>query len=190
MNYLKSSIRRFFSNQDGSQSIELVVMAPLLAWSIVAMLAFTDAFRVRAVAADATSVIADTLSRQTTPINDGILEGLQSVAGRLTKYGDAVSLRVTQLRCAEDCDQPSNRVLNVIFSQGKGFAGLSDSDFSSGDMRDRVPMLTNGDRIILVETSFTYKPIFNVGLEESEINMFQATRMRFAPQLCWVECNV
>ena len=146
--------------------------------------------RVRAVAADATAVVADTLSRQTAPIDTEFLEGLQAVAGRLTRYGDAVNLRVTQLRCAKRCDQPDKRVLKVVFSKGQGLARLFNADFKIGRMRDRVPMLTHGDRIILVETSFMHKTIFNVGLKATEINMFQATRMRFAPQLCWKACSV
>ncbi|MEP2987060.1 MAG: hypothetical protein ABJN39_10625 [Sulfitobacter sp.] len=184
------NVRRFFLKEDGSQSIAFVVMAPLLVWSICAMIAFTDAYRIRAVAADATAVVADTLSRQTTPIDSTFLEGLQAVAGRLTKYGDAVNLRVTQLRCARKCDLPADRVLRVVFSEGQGLERLRHADFQSGEMRERVPLLTHGDRIILVETSFTYEAIFNVGLEDTEINMFQATRMRFAPQLCWIECSV
>lgn len=190
MNYFRYKVLRFIRQEDGSQSIAFVVMAPLLIWSICAMIAFTDAYRARAVAADATAVIADTLSRQTTPIDTEFLEGLQAVAGRLTGYGNAVNLQVAQLRCAKWCNQPDKRVLEVIFSEGQGLGGLGNADFTSGGMRDRVPMLTSGDRIILVETSFMHRAVFNVGLKDTEINMFQATRMRFAPQLCWGECSV
>ncbi|NUH65482.1 hypothetical protein HTT03_09305 [Sulfitobacter sp. S0837] len=190
MSYLRYKVLRFLRKEDGSQSIAFMIMAPLLVGSICAMIAFTDAYRARAMAADATAVIADTLSRQTTPIDMSFLRGLQAVAGRLTRYGDAVNVRVTQIRCAKKCDQPQNRVLRVDFSKGQGLARLRHSDFSAGEMRARVPLLTKGDRILLVETSFTHKPIFNVGLKDTEITMFQATRMRFAPQLCWKACSV
>jgi len=50
--------------------------------------------------------------------------------------------------------------------------------------------LSQGDRVILVETSFTHKPILNVGLEETQVEMSQTTRMRFAPQLCWEKCAI
>ncbi len=187
---LKGSIRSFFRKEDGSQSIAFVLMVPLLVWSILSMLAFTEAFRIRGVAVDATSVIADTISRQTTPIDDDYLQGLQAVAGQLTRYGDGVSLRITQLRCVKDCDQPANRVLNVVFSEEKGtLSRLTDSDFESGKYRDRLPALLEGDRVILVETSFTHKPILNVGLKEAQVEMSQTTRMRFAPQLCWEDCT-
>ncbi|MFG6535365.1 TadE/TadG family type IV pilus assembly protein [Sulfitobacter sp. 1A16787] len=190
MNIFKADILSFFRKEEGSQSIELVIVVPLLVWSICSMLAFTEAFRVRGVAADATSVIADAISRQTTPIDASYLRGLQSVAGQLTRYGDNVSLRITQLRCVKDCDKPAQRDLNVVFSKGRGLFSLTDSDFASGKFRDRLPALSRGDRVILVETSFTHKPILNVGLKESQIEMSQTTRMRFAPQLCWEKCAI
>lgn len=185
-----SHSRRFLRDEDGSQSIELVLMVPLLVWSICAMLAFTEAFRIRAVATDATSVIADTLSRQTTPIDRDDLSGLRAVAGQLTGYGDEVKLRVTQLRCVRRCGNPADRVLRVIFSQGEGLTPLEHADFAAGPERERVPMLSRGDRLVLVETSFTHHPIKNVGLKSQEVTTVQATRMRFAPQLCWEECRV
>lgn len=190
MNIFKANILSFLRKEDGSQSIEFVIVVPLLVWSICSMLAFTESFRVRGVAVDATSVIADTISRQTTPIDTSYLRGLQSVAGQLTRYGDNVSLRITQLRCVKDCDKPAQRVLNVVFSEGRGLFSLTNSDFASGKFRDRLPALSQGDRVILVETSFTHKPILNVGLEESQVEMSQTTRMRFAPQLCWEKCAI
>tara|TARA_R100000687_G_C6392043_1_gene137737 strand:- start:121 stop:696 length:576 start_codon:yes stop_codon:yes gene_type:complete len=187
---MKVSAKQFLHDEDGSQSIELMFMVPLLVWSICAMLAFTEAFKIRGVAMDATAAIADTLSRQTTPIDRQDLVGLQAVAGQLTGYGDEVKLRITQLRCARRCNDPDQRVLRVIFSKGEGLASLKNADFEAGSHRDKVPMLSRGDRIILVETSFTHRPIANVGLSPQLVEINQATRMRFAPQLCWKECNV
>ncbi|MEX3315940.1 TadE/TadG family type IV pilus assembly protein [Sulfitobacter sp. PS-8MA] len=190
MSAISRVIAPFLKNEEGSQSIELVVMAPLLVWAIVAMLAFTDAFRARAIAADATSVIADAVSRQTYPINSDYLSGLQSVAGHLTGYGDSIGVRITQISCTKRCRKPSKRELTVSFSQGKGLSPLGNADFKSGDLRERVPRLSRGDRIVLVETVFVHKPLMNIGLKESKIEMSQTTRMRFAPQLCWERCDV
>lgn len=187
---MKVSAKQFLRDEDGSQSIELMFMVPLLVWSICAMLAFTEAFKIRGVAMDATAAIADTLSRQTTPIGRQDLVGLQAVAGQLTGYGGEVKLRITQLRCARKCNDPDQRVLRVVFSKGEGLASLKNADFKGGNHRDKVPMLSRGDRIILVETSFTHRPIANVGLSPQLVEINQATRMRFAPQLCWKECSV
>jgi len=190
MKQYRKSLGAFFADEDGSQTIEFVVMVPLLVWAVISMLAFTDAYRVRAMASDATAVVADTLSRQTTPINNRHLEGLQSVAGKITGQGEAIGIRVTQVGCSRNCENLSRRVLEVSFSKSKNLEVLDNADFRSGELRDKIPLLSRGDRIVLVETGFTHKPILNAGLKESQVNMFQTTRMRFAPQLCWEECNL
>lgn len=193
MNIFSTRVIPFLKSEEGSQSVELVVMAPLLVWAIVSMLSFTDAFRVRAMATDATAVMADAISRQTFPIDQAYIEGLQSIAGRLTGRGDTVGVRVTQLSCTNKCKNTRKRTLKVIFSKtsdGQGLAELNDNDFKSGDRRAQVPMMSKGDRIVLVETSFTHKPLMNVGLKETQVDMAQVTRMRFAPQLCWQDCGV
>ena len=120
-------LKRFFSAEEGSQTIAFVVLLPLLVWSIMAMLTFTDAFRIRAMATDATAVIADSLSRQSTPIDLDDLLGLQSVAEQLTGY--EVSLRVTQVRCLRDCANLDRRIILVDFSQGVGLDRLLDEGF-------------------------------------------------------------
>lgn len=178
----------FVRSEEGSQTIAFLVLLPLLVWSIMAMLTFTDAFRVRGMATDATAVVADSLSRQTTPIDADDLLGLQSVVEQLTGY--EVSLRVTQVRCILNCDSLERRILAVDFSQGIGLDSLLDLDFIAGLSRERVPLMANGDRLVLVETSFMHEPIAQIGLEGMEVNVSHATRMRFAPQLCWIRCII
>jgi len=56
MNIFKANILSFLRKEDGSQSIEFVIVVPLLVWSICSMLAFTESFRVRGVAVDANVV--------------------------------------------------------------------------------------------------------------------------------------
>jgi len=180
--------QRFCKAEDGSQTVVFVVMLPLLVWSIMAMMTFTDAFRTRAVATDATAVIADSLSRQTIPINMNDLRGLVSVAEKLT--GSDVSLRVTQLRCTRRCNDSNTRELQVDFSHGIGLNALNDRSFDVGEQRARVPLMIKGDRLVLVETSLMYEPIARIGLEGREVLVSHSTRMRFTPQLCWERCSI
>ena len=140
--------KRFVRSEEGSQTIAFLVLLPLLVWSIMAMLTFTDAFRVRGMATDATAVIAD---------------------AQLTGY--EVSLRVTQVRCILNCDSLDRRILAVDFSQGIGLDSLLDLDFIAGLSRERVPLMANGDRLVLVETSFMHEPIAQIGLEGTEGNV-------------------
>lgn len=187
MKSLNNHLEHFRSAEEGSQTIPFVIMVPLLVWSIVAMLTFTDAFRARAMATDATAVIADSLSRQTTPIYTADLLGLKAVVKHLTGYD--VSLRVTQLRCARNCADLARRKLAVDFSKGIDLDPLRNRDFRSDEGRSRIPLMAKGDRLILVETSFMHQPLAQVGLDDREVNVSHTTRMRFTPQLCWETCN-
>ncbi|UOA31024.1 hypothetical protein DSM110093_00784 [Sulfitobacter sp. DSM 110093] len=185
---LLGKLQRFYHDEEGSQTIAFLVLLPLLVWSIMAMLTFTDAFRVRGMATDATAVIADSLSRQTTPIDMDDLRGFQAVGERLTGY--QVALRVTQVRCVRDCANLNARTLRVDFSRGIDLDSLGNQDFTAGESRQRVPLMAEGDRLVLVETSFMHEPIAQIGLEGREVSVSHATRMRFSPQLCWEECTV
>ena len=187
MRGLSKFLKRFSNAEEGSQTIPFVVMMPLLVWSIMAMLTFTDAFRARAMATDATAVIADSLSRQTTPIYTADLVGLKAVVKHLTGYD--VSLRVTQLRCAQNCNDLNQRRLAVDFSQGIELDPLGNQNFRSGEERSRVPFMASGERLILIETSFMHEPLAQVGLNGREVNVSHTTRMRFTPRLCWETCN-
>lgn len=186
---LKNMMIRFAREEDGNQSIELCLMAPLLIFGAFALHAYTDAFRVRSVSLDATGLVADTLSRQTAPIDAGDLAGLQAVAGYITGAGDGLSIRITQVLCESECDDIMKRVLKVSFSKGIGFNPLTDIDLASANVRQKLPLLAKGDRIVLAETSRDYAPRFSFAVGEGKIEAALAVRVRFAPRLCWESCN-
>ena len=47
--------------------------------------------------------------------------------------------------------------------------------------------MPDNERVILVETWSTYSPLFEVGLDQSDIYNFIFTSPRFAPLLPWYE---
>ena len=57
-----------------------------------------------------------------------------------------------------------------------------------GDLAERLPVMPDGERVILVETSNEWVPAFNVGFETTLLDNFNFTSPRFAPQLCWESC--
>lgn len=187
---LSSVFRRLMDDEDGSQSIEFLLIVPILVWAVLATYEFTSAFRARAMAYDATAVVTDTLSRQTTPIDQADLEGLRAVAGMVSGYGGNTTIRVTQVRCTDKCDDLARRTLRVVFSHGVGMTALTDTNLASGATRNLLPLMAQGDRVVLAETQVVYRPTFSlVGLKAGQVTMAQAMRMRFAPQLCWEACN-
>ncbi|WP_133056363.1 TadE/TadG family type IV pilus assembly protein [Limimaricola soesokkakensis] len=180
-------IRRLRARDEGTQSIELVLMAPLLFWAVCALYVFTDAFRIRAVVTDAAHVVSDVLSRQTTPIGNADIAALRAVAAQLT--GQETDLRVTQIHCLKSCDDLQRRELGVVFSVGLGLAPLTIADLRISNLRDQVPLVAAGDRIIMAQTRIYYTPILDYGIAASFIEATQAVRIRFAPRLCWETCN-
>lgn len=189
MSRARGALRRLGRDCRGSQAVEFVLAAPLLIWATFAFHVFTDTFRVRAVADEATAVLADVLSRQTVPIDLPALEGLRSVAAQLTGFGDEVGVRVTQLRCVTGCEDLQGRNLGVVFSQGVGLPAMVDDDLADASLQARIPLMSPGDRVVLVQTSFSHAPLFRVGLAAQTVESAQTTRMRFAPRLCWETCN-
>ena len=181
--------RRFARNEEGSQSVVFLLMLPLLLGAFAALYDATDAFRVRAIARDATAVVSDVLSRQTAPIDQTDLDGLRAVARQLTGLEEEVGLRITQLRCSGTCEDPGARTLEVVFSRGAGIAPLGTEDFSAAGMQDAVPMMLEGDRVVLVQTRFDYPLLFGTPLGTETIETAHVTRMRFTPRLCWESCN-
>jgi hypothetical protein len=51
---------------------------------------------------------------------------------------------------------------------------------------DRIPRMSDGDSVVLVETELTVQPVFEVGLSNQVISNFVVTRPRFLPKICLV----
>lgn len=182
-------LRRFTRDENGSQSVEFVLVFPLIVFALLAIFDWAQAFRIRAMAFEATAVVGDTLSRQTTPINQASLDGLRAVAGMVSGYGANTAIRVTQVFCESKCDDLSGRVLRMVFSRGAGMTALAEVDFAGGATRSLVPLAAEGDRIILAQARLPYDPVFGTEAKPEEVITTQITRMRFAPRLCWETCD-
>ena len=122
------------------------------------------------------------------PIDMNYLLGIEDVYTYLTQGGDPAWVRVTVVRCTEQCDSQANRTLVKDWSRATdGLATHSDGDVQE-TYNDVVPMIAEGERVIMVETMAGYQPPFSVyltGIEERDLFDIVMTRPRFAPQLCW-----
>ncbi|NHX27110.1 hypothetical protein HA397_24355 [Escherichia coli] len=52
-----------------------------------------------------------------------------------------------------------------------------------------VPIMTLGDRAVIVETWSSYSPPFNVGLNDEDFQNIVVTRPRFVPTICYTGVN-
>lgn len=181
---LKSNIlRRFTAFRDdtkGSVSIEFVLAMPILFWAFMGTYVFFDGYRQSAVNLKAAYTIADLISRETEPITNEYMDSMRKLHRLLTRAETTTNIRVTVVRWDEDDDRYYR---DWSAARGVGVVPLSNDDLLA--LETKLPNMPDAERVILVETTNTFVPLFNVGMENKELKNFVFTRPRFAPQVVW-----
>ncbi len=194
MKHLRKYFNRFHEEEEATLSVEAVIMLPLLLWAFLFTYTVFDVYRAKTLALKANYAISDLLSRETNIIDMSYINGTQKLFKYLTQADDSSWMRVTAISCSTDCEK-SSRVLDVEWSRATG----STATHSSNDIRTHynniVPVIGNGEWLVIVETSVSYKPPFSeklTGFGERTFTDIVMTRPRFAPQLCFdgVGCGV
>ena len=190
--FLSNHLSRFSREDSGTLTVEAVLILPILVWWWVASLVFFDAFHARNVNQKAAYTISDMISREmgASPMNSSYIEGLGAVYAYLTAgHGSNSTIRVTELYCEESCELNSaDRVLLVDWSYSTDSKPILTNE-TIADFEDQIPVMTRADRAIMVETFMDYTPAFNVGMDPGNYQNLIVTRLRFAPRLCWNECE-
>jgi Flp pilus assembly pilin Flp len=172
-------LRRFFTAESGSATVEFVLVIPLLAWCFIGTFTFFAAYRAQAINVKAAYTIGDQLSRETEFITPAYIAALGELHDFLVQTDNATRLRVTAFEYEEDDD-----TYRVIWSQGVGQAGrLTDSAIT--DVRGNLPVMADEEVAILTETWLDFRPADFVGMPDSTFSEVIVTRPRFANQLCW-----
>jgi len=188
MRRLAESLRQFRRHEHGSQTVEFVLILPLLLWAVAALFDYVEAFSMRSVTTKASYTIADLLSRQTEPVDQDFLDGTDAVLDFLVGERGEGRLRVTVLRCTTNCDT-AERTLRIDWSHGVGgLTPLTDAALKTAEYSDRIPETRFGDRLLMVETEVDFRPPFHFGLTDRTFETMMLTRPRFAPLLCWESC--
>ena len=178
---LHRGLRGFARDSSGSIAVEAVVMLPIMLWVFLASFVYFDAFRQSAVNLKAANTIGDMLSRETAGVNDDYISSMHSLMTFLTKKDADPALRISVAMWDEE-----DNMYRLDWSEGRGNRpGMTESELNA--IRDRLPILPDNERIILVETWSTYKPAFNVGLKQDELYNRIFTSPRFAPQVAWAD---
>ncbi|MDF3413137.1 hypothetical protein HKX54_01605 [Sulfitobacter sp. M57] len=180
---IKTRLRGFLRDDDGNIAVEAMIVLPVMFWAFLSVFSIFHAFRTYSINHKAAFTIGDSISRETAPLDQAYLDGSLQLFEYLSNSQSLSSLRVTSLFYDGD-DQRFYRDWSKT-SGGK-------PELSNGDVRDwanRLPVMPDNERIVLVETWSNYEPPFRTGLERREIKNFVFTRPRFAPRVCWRECN-
>lgn len=187
---LPARLLRNLARDDGaSLTVEAVVVFPLLIWAFCATFAYYDVYRHKMLAMKGNYAISDLLSRETCDVNMNYLNGTEDVFEYFTRASDADAwIRVTPVRCKKRCDNPNTRVLRRDWSHATdGKSSLTNGKVNN-QYRDVVPMIAKGERVIMVESSLDYEPIFGTlipGIGNRTMVDIVMTRPRFAPKLSW-----
>lgn len=180
--------RKFKSGQRGSMSVEAVFAFPMLLWAATGTYTFFDAYKAQNATYRANYTISDMLSRETQAVDANYMTGLYKVYRFMTLADTEDSwIRISQLQCASNCTDEATRVLSFDWSHGvNGARNLTDVDFDF--YQDKIPLLAQSDRLVLIETSLNYKPPFAkslISFPERNLVSHVVTRPRFAPQIIW-----
>ncbi|MDG1116560.1 MAG: pilus assembly protein [Flavimaricola sp.] len=175
--------QRLRRDQEGSVSVEAILMLPLLIWAFLGTWVFFDAYKAQFVNAKAGYTIGDILSRETGFVTPEYMDSLYNLQQFLVERGDPIRLRLSVITYDEDNDS-----YEVRWSRNRGGGGvITDSDVE--EMRDMIPIMADGSSAIIVQTSMEYIPIYRNGLSDLVFDDFVVTRPRFAGQLCWNSSN-
>lgn len=170
----------FVRNENGSLSVEACFAVPILAWAIVATFVFFDAFKTLNISQKATYTVADMISREEAPIDDNYVDALfetfQYLAGE--SGPSAMRLTLVTMEVDEDTGDP---VLMIDRSEGRNYADLDELD----PIINRIPILSPGEQLIVVESVQQWTPAFAVGLATYQFREVALARPRFAPRVCW-----
>ncbi|MCO6381592.1 TadE/TadG family type IV pilus assembly protein [Oceanicola sp. 502str15] len=183
LHLIRARLAAFRDDARGSLSVEAALILPLLCWFYVSAFVWFDAYRTQNANLKASYTLADMLSRETDPVTESYLKGLNKVYDYLTTTNHPTYIRVTTVKCVSNCDNNS-RHLHVDWSYAtEGRPSLTHATIS--DYYDKIPLMPQGDTVILLETFMAYEPLFNAGIPAKSFENYIVTRPRFAPQLLY-----
>jgi len=184
---VRARIDEFRRDEDASQSVEAVLIIPLLIWAFLASYTFFDVYRAKSLSLKANYAISDLISRETNTMDMDYLLGAEKVFEYLTQTSPDPWVRVTVVYCDADCAE-SYRDLKVDWSKATDSLPTFDNEDVMNSLEQIIPWLAENERVIIVETSIDYEPPFNqnlTGIGERTFVDIVMTRPRFAAWVCW-----
>lgn len=182
---LRKLSRRFARDEDGTVISEAVIMLPLLCWAYVALFVYWDAYRSENTAVKASYTIADMITREIKDVDDNYITGLQTVFDFLLATDQDTGIVVSSVTWV----QARNRY-EVLWSEARGTGSTVQGTASIQNFANRLPNMTDGDTVIVVQTNVEYVPLFDVGVPTFNYDQFIVTRPRRTPKINCPTCGV
>lgn len=181
MFYIANKIQAFARDERGTATVEAVIVLPMLVWTMVAMSVYFDGFRARGTNLKAAYTISDMASRENPFVGPNFMAGLNTVFDFLAASPHPTWIRVTLIQF--DTEDPLNDADGrYILKWSHGTHGQQDLTSATLDqVKNQIPIMADGDSMVLVETHMKYEPFANIGFEPFAMTNFIATRPRFTP---------
>jgi hypothetical protein len=204
--YLLRKLRAFYEETDGVVTLEAVIYAPMLLGLFMMMITLFDAFHTNNLSQKAAYAIADAISRETNPIDDDYIDGMESLY-KLMTHTNAGNGQEYGLRVSVISRSPTSDDLEVDWSviRGTTFTRAMQTSDVAGES-GKYPDLHTEERLILVESTTkidvpgglkgsedrevskaTREPRFS--FDDFTMNAYVFSRPRFATKVCWNRCN-
>lgn len=182
MFYVLNKLRNFRRCERGILAVEALLMIPLLAWTLVAMSIFFDAFRSKSINLKAAYTISDMLSRVTPDVNDDFIDGLKVTFDYLVESPNPTWVRTSLIQF--DTQDPADSTDGkYILKWSQGAVGKPKiTAVTLVHLEKWIPIMGHGDSLLIVETSMQYVPIYNL-FSSYEIYNVVMTRPRFTPPM-------
>lgn len=176
---IKTRLQSFYQDTSGVVTVEFALAMPILFWAYMASYVFFDGYRQSAINTKAAYTISDLLSRETTGVNDEYIDSMLELVNLMTRTPSDVNLRISVVRWSGNDER-----YYLDWSANRGFpTDLTDANIS--DLESRLPIMPNGERVILVETRNVFVPLFRVGMKPINLDNFIFSRPRFVSNIAW-----
>lgn len=159
-------VKRFFRKESGVISIEAVMVYPLLFFGMCASFTFFDGYKQSSRNLKASYAIADVLSRERNTVNADYIDTMYELLQQMMSDRSDVSMRISFLRF----DQPDDtHYVQWSCERGEYFDKLTDATVSS--IENRLPIMPDNGKMIVVEVRDWYRRPFRIGYGENEFAM-------------------
>ena len=176
---VKSRLGAFWRDTSGNVTIEFVLAMPILFWTFMASYVFFDGYRQSSMNLKAAYTISDLISRETESINNDYIDSMVEVMKLMTRATSDVDMRISVIRWDDSDDR-----YYLDWSANRGYPNELTNDNIS-NIAEQLPVMPDNERVILVETNNTFVPLFDVGLDNIQLENFVFTRPRFVAQVPW-----
>ncbi len=175
---IRTWLRAFRDETRGTVAVEAAIIFPMVLWGLLGTFVYFEGYRQASINTKAANTIADMLSRETADITPTYINNTKDLFDHLSQATGDTRIRISVVRWSNYHD---NFRVDWSKTRGNSLNSLGNDDILT--WQDRLPEVPNQERVILVETWSTYRPMFKIGMDPVEIKSFIFTRLRFSPQL-------